>query len=285
MSRKTQDVDMRMTPADAVMRWNLSRNIVIIYMIFFSAVLAGFTLYVGAVQNEETYDANCLAPGTLTSTIWSWDFIIQGLYGVFLIPYIVVAFLMLLWWYTRVPYYIMVVYTLLLTGYFLGTGVYLSRQAILANTAESPGNPFNDLRICGVYGTLLAWSSVCFNQAPYDPPVLDGLYINTAKSFQLGFHWVFFVLLIMALVYIPTYYLRSQNAYFEVLMQPVLPSSVDDADNTRNSTRRTRDTDTMTSSGPAEEPLLTGANMSSEVSILQSRHAQTQSRRISLLRK
>lgn len=203
-----------------VAAWNVSRYVMIAYLCVFTALYAGFSLYIGAVQYDDTYNANCRAPGTLTSDIWSWDFVIQGFYGLFLVPYIVFGFIMIIFWWTRVPYFVFVVLTLLLMGYFLGTGIYLSLQAARANTCEAVGNPFNDLRICGVCGGFSAWTSSCYILQPYNPPVIDGLIINTAKSFQLAFHWVFFVMLIMAMFYVPTYYLRSQNAYIEALSAP-----------------------------------------------------------------
>ena len=60
---------------------------------------------------------------------------------------------------------------------------------------------------------------VFLKKAPYNPPVTGNLSINTPKSFQLAFNWIFTLLVTLALVFVATYYLRSQNTFLAALQQ------------------------------------------------------------------
>jgi hypothetical protein len=104
----------KMTAGEA--EWNRSRTIMIVYMMGFGALLAGYFLYQHAVRYNQSYDLNCAAPGALISDIWGWDFVMQGLTGLFFVLYLLAGFAMLLFWYNKIPYYIFVVFSLLLVG-------------------------------------------------------------------------------------------------------------------------------------------------------------------------
>lgn len=200
-----------------VKAWNLSRNVVFIYFLLFGLLLAVYYFLQHAVRYLNTTDANCAAPGTLVTELWGWDFILQGLYSLFLWPFFLLGFAMLVFWYERIPYVMFGVYCLLITAFFLGAAVYLSIQAGKANTCAAVGNPFNDVRICDICGTYTAWITHCYNQAPYNPPVQGPLELNWPKAYQLGFTWVIFVFLLAALFYVPTQYRRVQEQYKELV--------------------------------------------------------------------
>ena len=210
--------------------WNTSRTIVYIYLVVFGLLISVYYLLQHAVRYLNTTDANCAAPGTLVTELWSWDFILQGLYSPFLWAYFILGFSMLVFWYERIPYVIFGVYCLLITAFFLGAAVYLSIQAGKANTCAAVGNPFNDVRICGVCGTFTAWITHCYNQAPYNPPVQGPLSLNWPKAFQLGYTWVIFAFMLAALFYVPTQYRKVQEAYKELLSNasspPAAPTSL-----------------------------------------------------------
>jgi hypothetical protein len=219
------DEMMMMDEGKIVKAWNLSRNVVYIYFLIFSLLLATYYFLQHAIRYIDSTDVNCAAPGVLQSELWGWDFILQGLYALFLIPFLVLGFTMLLFWYERIPYIIFGVYCLLITAFFLGAAVYLSIQASKSNTCAAVGNPFNDRRICGVCGTFTAWITHCYNQAPYNPPVNGKLTMNWPKSFQLGYTWVFFAFLLAALFYVPTQYRKVQESYKELQQQKILSSN------------------------------------------------------------
>lgn len=63
-------------------RWNRSRTVMQLYLCFMAAILIGFYFYSHAIPYEQSYNANCNAPGVLSSQIWDWNFIIQAMYGV-----------------------------------------------------------------------------------------------------------------------------------------------------------------------------------------------------------
>lgn len=167
-------------------RWNRSRTVMVIYLCFMAAILIGFYFYAHAIPYQQTYNANCNAPGVLVSQIWDWNFVIQSMYGVCFVPLLVLGFLMLIYWYSSAPYVCFVIWSLLVVAWMFATAVFLSIQASNANTCESVGNAASDLRICGKCGPFPAWNQVCFNTAPYNPPITDGLSINPPRAFQLG---------------------------------------------------------------------------------------------------
>ncbi len=197
--------------------WRTSRTILEVYFAFFAALGAGFFLYVIAVRYIQSYDFNCSHPGTFYSEIWSFNFVIQALYGIILFGYVVLLGFMLIEW-NRVEFYIaFLLYSLLISGWLLGTAVYMSFQASQANTCLAVGNPFNDFRICGVCGTYLAWDNYCFGTAPYSPLVTGGLSINVPKAFQLGFHWTFAVLIPAMTFFVVLKYRKDQKDHINEL--------------------------------------------------------------------
>lgn len=196
-------------------RWNKSRYGLVVYLCILSALVAGYYFYQHAIRYTQSFDINCAAPGTLHSDIWSWDFVLQGSYSLCLLPHIILGFLMLAFWYEKILYFIFIFFTLLLVGYILGAAVFLTIQAINANTCAAIGNPFNDFRICGVCGLDVAWAGLCFDTAPYNPPVSTPLTINPPKAFQLAFTWIFFFLVSVSLVYVTSYYKNVQNKFME----------------------------------------------------------------------
>lgn len=196
-------------------RWNKSRYGLVVYLCILGALVAGYYFYQHAIRYTQSFDINCAAPGTLHSDIWSWDFVLQGSYSLCLFPHIILGFLMLAFWYEKILYFIFIFFTLLLVGYMLGAAVFLTIQATNANTCAAVGNPFNDFRICGVCGLDVAWAGLCFDTAPYNPPVSTPLTINAPKAFQLAFTWIFFFLVSFSLVYVTSYYKNVQNKFME----------------------------------------------------------------------
>lgn len=193
--------------------WKKSRFGFTVYLCILAALFAGYYFYQQAIRYTQSFDVNCGAPGHLYSQIWSWDFVLQGSYSLCLVPHLVLGFLMLCYWYEKTLYFVFVFFTLLLVGYILGAAVYLTIQATSANTCAAVGNPFNDFRICGVCGLDVAWANVCFNTAPYNPPVTTPLTMNAPKAFQLAFTWIFFFMVAFSLVYVTSYYKTAQNAF------------------------------------------------------------------------
>jgi hypothetical protein len=83
--------------------------------------------------------------------------------------------------------------------------------------------------------------------------VTGNLSINTPKSFQLAFNWIFTLLVTLALVFVATYYLRSQNTFLAALQQETFvvgggggdgggngEANVDDDDNNNYGAARAR---------------------------------------------
>jgi hypothetical protein len=205
--------------------WNRSRIIAVVYLMVLGALLAGYYFYQHAIRYNQSYDMNCAAPGVLTSDIWGWEFMLQGFTGLLFIPFLMAGFTMLLFWSNRIAYYIVVIFSLLLVGYQFAISVHLTIEASRANTCTAVGNSFNDFRICGVCGTFIAWTGACFNTAPYNPPVTGNLMINAPKSFQLAFNWIFFLAALLALGYVPTYYIKSQDTFLAALKQKTFSES------------------------------------------------------------
>lgn len=204
---------------DAQEKWNRSRIIMRIYLIVLVAVLAGFYVYAHAIPYTQTYNANCNAPGVLQTQIWDWNFVIQAFYAICFLPLLAIGYEMLVSWYSRVPYVCFVIWCLLVTAWMTATAIFLSWQAANANTCESVGNPASDLRICGACGQFPSWNSICFNTAPYNPPIENGLSMNLPRAFQLGFHWALWALSVFALIYVPTEYLKAQNGYIPYVLK------------------------------------------------------------------
>jgi hypothetical protein len=211
-------------------KWNRSRTVMQIYLCFTAAILMGFYFYAHAIPYLQTYNANCNAPGVLSSQIWDWNFVIQSMYAVCFIPLIVIGFLMLINWYNNAPYICFVIWSLLVVAWMIATAIFLSWQAANANTCESVGNAASDLRICGRCGQIPEWNQICFNTAPYNPPLTDGLTMNTPRAFQLVFHWIMWALALIGLIYVPTEYLRAQRGYLPFLEGQREDVVVDDAE-------------------------------------------------------
>jgi hypothetical protein len=205
--------------------WNRTRAVVVSYLMVLGALMAGYFFYQHAVRYTQSYDVNCAAPGVLVSEIWSADFVMQGLTGLLLVAYLLLGFAMLLFWYNRLFYVFFAGFTVLLFGYQIAVSVYMVVWASRANSCAAVGNPFNDFRICGVCGTFVSWAGYCFGEAPYNPPVTGNLSINTPKSFQLGFNWVFTIFLAFAMLYVPVYYKNSQDVYLTAWHQKPFATS------------------------------------------------------------
>jgi hypothetical protein len=208
-------------------RWSVSRSVFLIFLCIFCSITVIYYFYQHSIRYIQSYDFNNATPGIFYSQIWNWDFILQGTYALILIPYPCIAFIMYVRWFQKTPYYVFAPFNMFAFAYLLGASVYLSIQLGQSNTCASVNNPFNDFRICGVCGTLLAWSNVCFNVAPYNPPVYS-LVANTPKTFQLGFSWVFAVLLGVSFFFVTTYYIKAQDAFIECAThsQQNVPSEV-----------------------------------------------------------
>jgi hypothetical protein len=202
-------------------RWSLSRNIFLIFLCIFDVLTVVYYFFQHAIRYIQSYDYNNATPGIFYSQIWSWDFILQGTYAFILLPYPFLAFIMYSRWFRKMPYYIFAPFNMFAFAYLLGASVYLSIQLGQSNTCASVNNPFNDFRICGVCGTLLSWSNVCFNTAPYNPPV-NSLAANSPKIFQIAFTWVFTILLGISFFYVTTYYIKAQNAFWEFTNNPTV---------------------------------------------------------------
>lgn len=103
---------------------------------------------------------------------------------------------------------------------------------------------FSDLRICGKCGQFPAWNQVCFNTAPYNPPITDGLTINPPRAFQLVFHWIMCALAIFGLIYVPTEYLKGQRGYLPFLegqqQQQTTEQGEEDAEEEAGATKPSR---------------------------------------------
>ena len=191
--------------------WEQTRVFMRVWRGILCALLVALFFYSPAIRYLDTYDLNCAAPGTLTSELWSWEFILQALYGFFLIPLLWIAGEMITEWYNWRPYMWFLIWNAITLMWMVSTGIYLSVEASHANTVNSPGNAFNDFRACGVFGSVSTWTDYCKLTGPYTPGVLESeLGINDPKMFQLVMHWLFVVMAGISMIYVPTTYKSSQ---------------------------------------------------------------------------
>lgn len=191
--------------------WVETRVFMRVWRAILCALLVAFFFYMHSVKYLQTFNLDCAAPGMLTSDRWDWDFILQAFYGLWLITLLWASGMMLDIWYRWEPYAFFIGLNAATLMWLFATGIYLSVDVTRANTSTSSGNAFNDFRICGVFGSIAAFQDRCKLTGPYTPGVTEAeLGINGPKIFQLVFHWIFFVMAAVTMIYVPTSYKQSQ---------------------------------------------------------------------------
>lgn len=209
--------------------WANTRTFMRIWRGMLCAFLMAFFFYAPAIKYEQTYTANCAAPGTLLSQIWSWDFVLQAFYAIFLILLLWSSGDMLIEWHAWKPYVWFLIINAITLLWLLSTGIYLAVEASRANTVNSGGNVFNDFRACCVYGSLPAYATECFLTGACTPGLTQAdLGINGPRIFQLVFHIIFLIWTCVSMIYVPTAYKASQVAMGQLTRaeeEPLLDSS------------------------------------------------------------
>ena len=210
--------------------WSETRTYMRAWRGVLAAILVAFFFYSHAIRYEHTYDKDCATPGMLFSQVWSWNFVLQAFYGFFMIGLLWISGEMLTEWYSWKPYVAFIVWNALTLLWLTATIIYLTVEGTRSNGTGSNGNVFNDFRICGVYGGLPAFQNECRITGAYNPGLLESeLGWNGPRIFQYVFHWLFWVMAVFSMAYVPSAYKKSQ-----LEMGKTVSGVTDDSDQTGN---------------------------------------------------